>query len=364
MKNTYIFDFDGTLVDSMPAFVASVIYVLDKYSIPYEKDKLVCDITPLGADGTAEYLIDLGIPMTKRELLDVLREHSMGAYLNTIPEKPNAKRLLENIKAKGGKIYMLTANSHIQIDLCLKRLGMYEYFCAIWSCDDLNLSKTDVRIYDKVAELTGTDKGDMLFYDDNLDAIKTAKQAGLRTCAVYDESSRAFVDIMKKTADRYVYDLGEILEDDKMTHADRAEELFCQGYNCAQAVAGAFCEELGIPLYTMLRMSAPFGGGIGRQREVCGAVSGMLMMAGLLYGYDIPEEGEHRGECYAITRELCDAFKERNSSIICREILGARAKVGGVPEERTEQFYKTRPCVKSVRDAAEILEEYIENKNK
>lgn len=149
-----------------------------------------------------------------------------------------------------------------------------------------------------------------------------------------------------------------------MTHADRAEELFCQGYNCAQAVAGAYCEELGIPLNTMLKMSAPFGGGIGRQREVCGAVSGMLMIAGLLYGYDVPEEREHRGECYAMTRELCAAFAERNGSYICREILGARAEVGGKPEIRTEQFYKTRPCVKSVRDAAEVLEDYISRKSK
>ena len=149
-----------------------------------------------------------------------------------------------------------------------------------------------------------------------------------------------------------------------MTHADRAEVLFCQGYNCAQAVAGAFSEECGIPLDTMLRMASPFGGGIGRQREVCGAVSGMLMIAGLLYGYDVPEQGERRGECYAMTRELCAAFSEANTSIICREILGARAEVGGKPELRTTEFYKTRPCVKSVRDAANILEEYIKNNNK
>ena len=147
-----------------------------------------------------------------------------------------------------------------------------------------------------------------------------------------------------------------------MTHADRAEELFCEGYNCAQAVAGAFCEELGIPLDVMLRMSSPFGGGFGRQREVCGAVSGMLMIAGLLYGYDKPEEGEHRGECYAMTRELCDAFREGNGSIICREILGKRAEVGGKPELRTEQFYKTRPCIRSVRDAADALDAYIEKR--
>ena len=359
MINTYIFDFDGTLVDSMPAFVASVIDTLEKHNVPYEKNKLVCDVTPLGADGTAQYLIDLGINMTKEELLCVLRDHSMGAYLNTIPEKPNAKRLLESLKSQGARIYMLTANSHIQIDPCLKRLGMYECFSEIWSCDDLDMSKTDTKIYDKVAEIIDAEKDEILFFDDNPDAIRTAAIAGLHTCAVYDESSRDYIDIMKETAERYVYDLGEILEEKAMTHADRAEELFCRGYNCAQAVAGAFCEELGIPLEKMLRMSAPFGGGIGRQREVCGAVSGMLMMAGLLYGYDIPEEGEHRGECYAMTRELCDAFKDKNGSIICREILGKRAEVGGKPEVRTSEFYKTRPCVKSVRDAAEILKEYI-----
>lgn len=214
MPNTYIFDFDGTLVDSMPAFVSSVIYVLEKHNIPYEKDKLVRDITPLGADGTAQYLIDLGIDMTKSALLDLLREQSMDAYLKTIPEKPNAKALLEKIKAKGGRIYMLTANSHIQIDPCLRRLGMFEYFSRIWSCDDLGMSKTDRKIYDVICSQIGVDKSDILFFDDNPDAIKTAIAAGVRTCAVYDESSRAFIDIMKKAADRYVYDLGELTEED------------------------------------------------------------------------------------------------------------------------------------------------------
>ena len=212
MAKVYIFDFDGTVVDSMPAFVQSVTDTLDRYGIPYEKESLVCEITPLGADGTAQYLIDLGIPMTKRELLDVLREHSMGAYLHTIPEKPNARRFLDRIVSEGGRIYMLTANSHIQIDPCLKRLGMFDLFTEIWSCDDLNMKKTDVAIYDKVAEMIGTAKGEILFFDDNPDAIKTAKAAGLLTCGVYDESSREFIDIMKQTADRYIYDLGELME--------------------------------------------------------------------------------------------------------------------------------------------------------
>lgn len=214
MSKIYIFDFDGTVVDSMPAFVRSVTDTLDRYGIPYEKEKLVCEITPLGADGTAQYLIDLGIPMTKRELLDVLREHSMGAYLHSIPEKPNAKRFLEALASNGGQIYMLTANSHIQIDPCLKRLGMFDLFTEIWSCDDLNMKKTDVAIYDKVATLIGVKKSDILFFDDNPDAIRTAREAGLHTCGVYDESSRDYIDVMKNTAERYVYDLGELLEEE------------------------------------------------------------------------------------------------------------------------------------------------------
>ena len=142
-------------------------------------------------------------------------------------------------------------------------------------------------------------------------------------------------------------------------YSAKAKALFEQGYNCAQAVFLAFEDITNIDIKTAAALSSSFGGGMGRLREVCGAVSGMLMIAGLLYGYDVPEEGEHRGACYAMTRELCDAFKERNSSIICREILGARAEVGGNPEVRTEQFYKTRPCVKSVRDAAEVLDAYV-----
>ncbi len=150
-----------------------------------------------------------------------------------------------------------------------------------------------------------------------------------------------------------------------MTHADKAEELFLAGYNCAQSVIGAFCEEYGLSLDMALKMSAPFGGGFGRQREVCGAVSGMLMIAGLLWGYETPETGTQKGKHYALVREMCDKFKEKNGSIVCRDILGKRAEVGGNPSPRTESFYKTRPCVKCVRDAADILDQYIaEHKEK
>ena len=209
MIKTCIFDFDGTLVDSMPTFVASVTDILDRLDIRYEKEQLVCDITPLGADGTAQYLIDMGIDMTKEELLSVMRSYSMGAYVNSIPEKEGAASLLASLAERGIKIYMLTANSHIQIDPCLKRLSLYDHFEKIWSCDDLDLKKTDTKIYDAVCEMIGAKKDEVLFFDDNPDAIKTAKAAGLSTCAVYDSSSDDYIDVLKESADIYLDKLSD-----------------------------------------------------------------------------------------------------------------------------------------------------------
>ena len=144
-----------------------------------------------------------------------------------------------------------------------------------------------------------------------------------------------------------------------MTHADRAEQLFTQGYNCAQAVFGAFQEEAGLPLDVMMKLSSSFGGGMGRLREVCGACSGMFMATGLLYGYAGPEEGSVKSAHYALIRELAAQFEAVHGSIVCREILGKRAEVGGTPEKRTQEYYAVRPCVRCVRSAAEILERYL-----
>ncbi len=146
-----------------------------------------------------------------------------------------------------------------------------------------------------------------------------------------------------------------------MKNSEKAVKLFTDGYNCAQAVFGAFAEDLGFAEDTALKMAAPFGGGVGRLREVCGAVSGMLMAFGLLYGYETPETGDIKMQHYKQTRALCDAFKEQNGSIICRDIL-KDAEVGGTPEARTEQYYHERPCVRCVRTASEILENYINSK--
>lgn len=146
-----------------------------------------------------------------------------------------------------------------------------------------------------------------------------------------------------------------------MKASEKAVKIFSEGYNCAQAVFAAFSEQTGISKEDALLISSAFGGGVGRLREVCGAVSGMLMAFGKLYGYCDFENKDAKAELYEQTRVLCSQFSEINGSIICREILKTD-EVGGKPQERNEQYYKERPCERCVRTAAEILEKYIETR--
>ncbi|MGN0018881.1 MAG: C-GCAxxG-C-C family protein [Candidatus Gastranaerophilaceae bacterium] len=141
--------------------------------------------------------------------------------------------------------------------------------------------------------------------------------------------------------------------------ADKAKELFKSGYNCSQAVLGVFCEELGLDFDTAMKISSSFGGGMGRMREVCGTVSGMFMAAGLAYSSS-DSSAQNKTEQYKIVQELAKRFKDRNGSIICRELLqGIENSTTPTPSERTETYYKKRPCVELVGDSVEILEQYL-----
>ena len=143
-----------------------------------------------------------------------------------------------------------------------------------------------------------------------------------------------------------------------MNHGEKAEKLFLDGYNCAQSVLCAFEDVTGIERETAAKLASSFGGGLGRMREVCGAVSGASMVLGLIKGYSDPKDFEAKKAHYARVREFAKRFKEQNGSIICRELLsGVDTEKGGVPEKRTEQYYHKRPCALLCRQAAEILDE-------
>ena len=142
-----------------------------------------------------------------------------------------------------------------------------------------------------------------------------------------------------------------------MDHGTYAAELFTGGYNCAQAVAMAFSDVTGIPAQQSAKLVSSFGGGMGRLREVCGAVSGMFFVAGVLYGYDRPNP-EAQMQHYALVQELAAKFKEQAGSIVCREIL-KNPPSDPAPTPRTEEFYKVRPCARMCYLAGMILDEYI-----
>lgn len=148
-----------------------------------------------------------------------------------------------------------------------------------------------------------------------------------------------------------------------MSRAERAGALFREGYNCAQAVTLAFADLTGLDEAVLVRMSAPFGGGIARQREVCGAVSGMCIVAGILFGYNDPKDNVKKREHYALVQELCAQFRAQNGTIICGERLSGKERTDTrpVPTERTAEYYRTRPCEAMVVSAAKILEQYIQS---
>ena len=143
-----------------------------------------------------------------------------------------------------------------------------------------------------------------------------------------------------------------------MEHGMYAAELFLKGYNCAQAVAMAFCDVTGLDEKTTARMVSSFGGGMGRLREVCGAVSGMLFVAGYLYGYDSYDDDVAKKAHYTLVQELAGQFREQAGSIVCREIL-KNPPSDPNPSPRTSQYYAQRPCARMVVLASDILDAYI-----
>ena len=147
---------------------------------------------------------------------------------------------------------------------------------------------------------------------------------------------------------------------------EKAIELFKEGFNCSQAVVGAFADKYGFTREQALKMSASFGGGIGRMRETCGAACGLFMLAGLETGSTDGADRDGKAANYALVQEFAEEFKQRNGALRCADLLGLSKKepVVSTPEARTNQYYAKRPCVKMVEEAARIWCEYLEKQGK
>lgn len=153
--------------------------------------------------------------------------------------------------------------------------------------------------------------------------------------------------------------------------ADRAKQMFYEGYNCCQAVVGAFAEEIQrrygaegdtfVDAKTAMKMAEGFGGGMGRMRLTCGAVSAMAFLAGLAHSTGLPKDLKRRGDIYALIRTMAEEFKAENGSYICAELLGpiATADNSPYPSERTPEYYKKRPCPECIYSASKIIEDKL-----
>ena len=209
---TYLFDFDGTLVDSMPTFAGLMLRILDEHGAVYPEN-IIKIITPLGFIGTAKYFVEnLGLKKTEDELIKLMHAYAIEEYTHSVPAKKYVVEVIKQLKERGDSLHVLTASPHATLDPCLKRLGIYDLFTNVWSCEDFGTSKADPNIYRMAAEKIGVKVEDVMFLDDNYNADKTAKEAGMQVCAVYDDTSAEYEAEMREVADYYIYDFSELID--------------------------------------------------------------------------------------------------------------------------------------------------------
>jgi len=209
-STTFLFDFDGTLVDSMPTYTGVMLRILDERRVPYGDD-IVKIITPLGFKDTARYFIKMGIDLTYEEIVAKMQAYALDAYTWHVPAKEYVTETLRTLKDRGYSLNVLTASPHETLDPCLKRLGIWDLFTNVWSCNDFDTNKSDPDIYRRAAQRLGCDVGNVIFLDDNYNADKTAKEAGMQVWGVYDASSEEYTEDIRRITDHYITDFREIL---------------------------------------------------------------------------------------------------------------------------------------------------------
>ncbi len=203
-KHVLLFDFDGTLVNSMPCFSETMYRVIKDEGLKYPEN-IIEILTPLGYHGSAKYIIEvLGARDSEEALVTKMHAYAYEGYANDIMLKNGVSDFLQDMKSKGYSLNVLTASPHKMLDICLKRNGVWQLFDNVWSCEDFGTTKSDPKIYLSAAERLGVSVGQIAFFDDNLHAVKTAKEAGAFTLGVYDDSGKAFTEELKKTAHRFL----------------------------------------------------------------------------------------------------------------------------------------------------------------
>ena len=205
-----VFDFDGTLVDSMPTWSGKMLRILNEAGVSYPEN-IIEIITPLGDLGAARYFMEhLGVKESEEALLSKMDAYALPKYRDEILAKEGVREALSELRRRGHCLFVLTASPHRMLDPCLERLGLAPLFEGVFSCDDFATTKANPEIYDRLCERIGSRKEDLVFFDDNLGACKTAVSAGVRAVGVYDPSGEKFTEALKRLCGDYVYTLAEV----------------------------------------------------------------------------------------------------------------------------------------------------------
>ncbi len=208
----HIFDLDGTLADSMQQWAGKMLNILKINGVTSYPDDIIRIITPLGDRGTAEYFInELGVKMTVDEVIAYMDKYALDEYAYRIPLKDGVKEYLEKLKANGEYLGVLTASPHRFLDVCLKRNGVFDLFDGVWSIEDFGtLTKNNTEIYFEAAKRIGCKNSDIIFYDDNIVAVTTAKRAGLEVIGVFDKASESDMSAISAVADKFIMSFSEL----------------------------------------------------------------------------------------------------------------------------------------------------------
>lgn len=211
MKKAYIFDFDGTLADSMPTWAGKIFHILHNTGTPYPED-LLKQIVTLGDKGAAAFLQEkLGLQLSTEEIFAMMDEYALPRYANEVQLKKGVREYLQHLKQHGATIHVLTASPHKMVDPCLKRTGVYDWFDNIWSCDDFGMTKSQPEIYHAALASMGLTITDGVFFDDSILAVRTAVEAGLFTVGVHDALAEEYTQQIKQTANLYIENFRELL---------------------------------------------------------------------------------------------------------------------------------------------------------
>ena len=211
MPEIYVFDLDGTLVDSMSYFAAGLLKILDDAGIPYD-DTIVDTITPLGYVGSAELFRSMGVEATVEEMVAQMKENLVYEYSNNIKLKPCVGDFLRQLKAQGARLFVLTASPHVVTDICLKNNGVYDLFEQIWSVDDFGMTKSELELFDAVAQKIGCKPQDINYFEDNLTAVTNAALSQYKVYGVLDKQQPEDIEQIKELSDIFVYSYKDLLD--------------------------------------------------------------------------------------------------------------------------------------------------------